>query len=259
MSVEPSKSVKSRPYGLTLAGFDPSGGAGVLADCRAFEFFGIHGAAIITALTSQGPFKVSRVEPVSSDWIADSAKVLSDQTNVVAIKIGMLANADTVKSVVRALEYWKAIPVVLDPVLDASDGTPLIDAEGAAEMQRRLFEKTMVITPNAGEAARLCGRPVTNADEATAAGEQLLEMGVQAVVVKGGHLPGPPIDTLITGEGRWVFEGERLAGRVHGTGCAFSSAIAANLALGRELPEAVLEAKKYVAELFRRENGVRDR
>lgn len=232
---------------LTFAGFDPSGGAGVLADCRAFEAHGIRGAAILTAITVQGASRISRVDGVSERVILESAKILSEECNILAIKTGMLHDAKTVGAVTRAIEFFSDAPVIVDPVLRSSSGRRLLDEDGVRVMIESLFPKAEIITPNVPEASELSTVCINDIETALKAAGQLLEMGSEQVVIKGGHLPGAPVDVLVSARGHWSFIGERINGQpMHGSGCLFSSALAAQIVKGSEMTEAVQKAKKFV-------------
>ena len=232
---------------LTFAGFDPCGGAGVLADCKAFEAHEIKGVAILTAITSQGASRISRVERVSEKSILESAKILSEEFNIPAIKTGMLHNAETVDAVIRALEFFSDASVIVDPVLRSSSGTRLLDEKGEKTMIESLFPKAAIITPNVPEATQLTALSIENVESAFRAAERLLEMGPGNVIIKGGHLQGAPVDVLVNADGRWSFEGNRIKGQpMHGTGCVFSSALTALIAKGYPVKKAVVNAKQFV-------------
>lgn len=238
---------------LALAGFDPCGGAGVLADCKTFEFYGIRGYGVITAITAQGPQSILSIHEVPASALLDSARALKKQTSVSAIKIGMLFNASTVKAVKEACDLFQSVPIVLDPVIEASDGTRLIDDEGLALMKSLLFPIAEVITPNAIEATLLTGIKVQDTKSVFDAGQALLLAGARQVVIKGGHISGAPTDTLITADGVTEFLGKRHPGKgMHGSGCVFSSALAALLGKGKSLSEAVLTAKEHTRDMIRK-------
>jgi hydroxymethylpyrimidine/phosphomethylpyrimidine kinase len=176
------------PVVLTIAGFDPSSGAGVTADVKTIAAHGCYGVACITALTVQSTSGVVRVEPVSSDIIAETLSVLAADLEVAAIKIGMLGSAKVVRAVAEFLSDSEMPNVVLDPILRSSSGAQLLDAAGAKLMRDRLVPLATVVTPNVDEAAALTGLPVGDAEEMNAAADKLHAMGAQNVVVTGGHL-----------------------------------------------------------------------
>lgn len=240
------------PVVLTIAGFDPSSGAGVTADIKTIAAHGCYGVACITAMTVQSTQGVSRVEALPARLITDTLKELSRDLEISAVKIGMLGSAEVVEAVSNFLSSGKVGSVVLDPILRSSSGARLLEPKGEKLMIQRLLPLAAAITPNLDEAAALSGLPVTTLDEMKAAALRLHQMGAANVVVTGGHLE-KAIDLLSFthpngGIENQVFKAERQRSRsTHGTGCAFASALACHLAHGRQLPEAVLLAKAYVA------------
>src|SRR5579871_1293134 len=240
------------PVVLSIAGFDPSSGAGITADIKTIAAHGCYGIACITALTVQSTQGVSGVEPLPARLVANTLRELSRDLEIAAVKIGMLGSAEVVTAVSDFVASAKIPHVVLDPILCSSSGTPLLDPKGEKLMRELLLPRASVITPNLDEAASISGLSVTNLDEMKAAAARLHELGAPNVVITGGHLE-KAIDLLsfTTPAGRIereVFRAERQRSRsTHGTGCAFASALACHLAQGRQLPEAVLLAKAYVA------------
>lgn len=239
------------PVVLTIAGFDPSSGAGITADIKTIAAHGCYGIACITALTVQSTSGVERVEPVSPDSISDTLRVLAQDIEIAAVKIGMLGSAKAVRAVAEFLAGRKIPSTVLDPILKSSSGAALIDAAGAKLLRERLLPLATVVTPNVDEAAALTGLAVADVGHMRAAAKKLHEMGAQNVVVTGGHLE-KAIDLLSFRNSHGELETElfkaerRRSNSTHGTGCAFSTAMACHLAVGRGLPEAVLLAKAYV-------------
>jgi hydroxymethylpyrimidine/phosphomethylpyrimidine kinase len=239
---------------LTIAGFDPSSGAGITADIKTISALGCYGVACITALTVQSTSGVRRVAPVDPALILETLQELSADIPIAAIHIGMLASGKVAQVVTDFLSqrFAKARPfLVLDPILKSSSGASLLDAAGTRILIEKILPQVTVLTPNVDEAASLTGLKVTNLDEMRAAAAKLHQMGAAAAVITGGHLD-KAIDLLsfTTRKGieQEVFKAERLASNsTHGTGCAFSTAIACHLALDRGLPEATLLAKTYVA------------
>ena len=240
------------PVVLTIAGFDPSSGAGITADIKTIAAHGCYGVACITALTVQSTQGVSRVEALPARLVSDTLKELSRDVEIAAVKIGMLGSAEVVAAVSEFLGSAKLGNVVLDTILRSSSGARLLESKGEKLMVERLLPLATVITPNLDEAASLSGLPVTNLEEMKAAALRLHEQGAANVVITGGHLE-KAIDLLSFthpngGIESQVFKAERQRSRsTHGTGCAFASALACHLAHGRALPEAVLLAKAYVA------------
>ena len=242
----------SPPVVLTIAGFDPSAGAGVMADIKTIAAHGCYGVACVTALTVQSTSGVRRVDPVDVSLVQETLEELASDFELAALHIGMLATADLVGGIADFLTRRRLKNIVLDPVLRSSSGAELLEEEGVASLVERLFPLAAVITPNVDEASTLTGLPVRNPEEMRAAAEVLHSMGAAAVVVTGGHLD-PAADLLSVhdsgGIGQRVFETEHQQSRsTHGTGCAFATSLACQLALGRELLEAVPLAKEYVAE-----------
>jgi hydroxymethylpyrimidine/phosphomethylpyrimidine kinase len=242
------------PVVLTIAGFDPSSGAGVTADIKTIAAHGCYGVACITAITVQSTAGVRRVEAVDASLITDTLQELTSDMPIRAVHIGMLGAAKVVRAVADFLGQRsgkaKLPNVVLDPILRSSSGADLLDAAGTKVLTEKLIPLVDVLTPNVDEAAVLTGLKVTDLDEMRAAAAKLHEMGSAAVVVTGGHLD-KAIDLLsfITKQGteQEVFKAERQrSNSTHGTGCAFATAMACHLALERGLPEAALLAKTYV-------------
>ena len=246
----------SWPVVLTVAGFDPSSGAGIAADLKTFAAHGCYGVAALTALTIQNTQGVTAVYPTEPAVLKDTIAVLLADGHVKAIKVGMLANRANAEVVSELLESNPALPSVLDPVLRSSGGVDLADAPCQEYLSRELIKRASVITPNLFEASAMTGLRVENLDAMKAAARKLAEMGARAVVVTGGHLD-KAVDVLFDSAGLEVFIGDRVKpDNTHGTGCTFSSAIAAHLALGRQLREAVVLAKAYVTEAVRKAYGV---
>src|SRR6185437_13133784 len=224
----------SPPVVLTIAGFDPSSGAGVTADIKTIAAHGCYGIAAITALTVQSTTGVWKVDPVDVKLLRDTLATLVADVKVSAVHIGTLGSGDVVSEVASFLKQSPLPNIVLDPVLAASSGAKLLDDAGLKVMLEKLFPLTTVVTPNAHEAAVLTRLNVTNIDDMKQAAGRLREMGAQNVVVTGGHLD-VAIDLLSFSDGGvQTFKSERLESNfTHGTGCAFSSSIACHLAQGR--------------------------
>lgn len=244
------------PVVLTIAGFDPSSGAGVTADIKTIASHGCYGVGCITAMTVQSTAGVRRVEAVDAGLVTETLEELTADIPIAAVRIGMLGSAKVVRAVAEFLGSRSGKPgklpnVVLDPILRSSSGAELLDAAGTRVLIEKLIPLADVITPNVDEAAVLTGLKVTDLDEMRAAAAKLHSMGVNAVVVTGGHLE-KAIDLLSfkgkDGFEEEVFKAERQrSNSTHGTGCAFATAMACHLALGRGLAEAALLAKTYVA------------
>jgi hydroxymethylpyrimidine/phosphomethylpyrimidine kinase len=239
------------PVVLSVAGFDPSAGAGIIADLKTFAAHNCYGVAAITALTVQNSQGVASVHPVDPAVLRQSILSLLADGRVKALKIGMLGNQANAKVIGEMLDANPELPAVLDPVVHSSSDYGLLDASGLEFLRRQLLSRVTVITPNIAEAAALAGIPVDNVESMKAAARKLVELGARAVVVTGGHLD-KAIDVLFDGTTLEAFAGDRIKpDNTHGTGCTFSSAVAANLALGRQLRDAVVLAKAYVVEAIR--------
>jgi hydroxymethylpyrimidine/phosphomethylpyrimidine kinase len=242
----------SWPVVLSIAGFDPCSGAGIAADIKTLAAHNCYGVAAITALTVQNTQGISSVYPTEAAVLkAMITAVLADGA-VTAVKVGMLANRANAEVVMEILASNPALPSVLDPVLRSSGATELADAACIEFVRESLIKRVSVITPNLAEAAVLTGLEVEGLEGMKVTARRLVEMGAPAVVVTGGHLD-KAIDVFFDGSEPEVFVGDHVKpDNTHGTGCTFSSAIAANLALGRHLRDAIVLAKAYVTEAIRK-------
>jgi hydroxymethylpyrimidine/phosphomethylpyrimidine kinase len=236
---------------LSIAGSDPSGGAGIQADLKTFAARGVYGMAVVTALTAQNTRGVSGVETVSPGFVADQIEAIFEDVRVDAVKIGMIADAAIARAVAGVLSAHSGVPIVLDPVMVAKGGSALLAPDAVEALTTRLLPVAAMLTPNLPEAAALLGEPVAS-DRAGMAAQatRLRALGPTSVLVKGGHLEGEGSpDVLATADGLEWFEAKRIPTRnTHGTGCTLSSAIAAELAKGASPLEAVRTAKAYLAE-----------
>ena len=242
---------------LIIAGSDSGGGAGIQADIKAVTALGGYAATAITAITVQNTLGVHGVHPLPLDLIEAQARAVLDDIGADAIKTGMLGSADVVERVAALLDTADA-PAVVDPVMIAKGGHPLLPDVAVQAARGTISERTALLTPNAPEAEALTGLAVADLDGQRRAGEALLALGARAVLMKGGHVPGETvIDLLLTPGGETLLEGERVDTRhTHGTGCTLASACAAGLAKGLPLEAAVAEAWAYVAEAIRRAPGL---
>ena len=244
------------PVVLSIAGFDPSSGAGVAADLKTFGAHGCYGVAALTALTIQNTQGVFALYPTEPAVLKETVAALLGDGRVKAVKIGMLASRANAEVVSEVLEANPALPSVLDPIIRSSSGRDLADAACQEYLREQLIKRASVITPNLFEASEMTGLRVENLEAMKAAARKLAEMGARAVVVTGGHLD-KATDVLFDGSGLEVFIGDRVKpDNTHGTGCTFSAAIAAHLAQGRQLREAVVLAKAYVTEAVRKAYSV---
>ncbi|MDJ0832204.1 MAG: bifunctional hydroxymethylpyrimidine kinase/phosphomethylpyrimidine kinase [Gammaproteobacteria bacterium] len=236
------------PVALTIAGSDSGGGAGIQADLKTFSALGVFGTSAITAVTAQNTTAVTDIHSIPLATVSAQIEAVLDDFEVGAIKIGMLASAEIIATVADAIRDFPG-PVVLDPVMVAKSGDLLIQQTAIDALRDTLIPMARVITPNLPEAATLLGlEPARTAGDAADQGEALLEQGANAVLMKGGHAKGAEcIDQLITSEASFKLTVPRIDTRsTHGTGCTFSAAIAAYLARGDTLPDAVSKAHAYL-------------
>jgi hydroxymethylpyrimidine/phosphomethylpyrimidine kinase len=241
------------PVVLSIAGHDPSSGAGITADIKTIAAQGCYGVTCITALTVQSTLGVMRVDPVEGRIITEALEHLMDDMEISAVKIGMLGSAEAAKNVAAFLKRYSMRHVVLDPIIRSSSGAELISRDGLQVMKDRILGRASVITPNIDEAAALTGLAVRTMDEMELAAMRLHEMGARNVIITGGHLD-PPHD-LVSKEGRriTILEGIKIPGQsTHGTGCAFSTSLACHLAKGHDLLAAAKVAKHHVESALRK-------
>jgi hydroxymethylpyrimidine/phosphomethylpyrimidine kinase len=234
---------------LVIAGSDSGGGAGIQADIKAITAMGGFAATAITALTAQNTLGVHGVHPVPVAFLRQQIEIVLDDLGADAVKTGMLADTTTIETVCEALAARPSrLPLVLDPVMVAKGGQALLAEAAVGTLRRRLLPMASVITPNLPEAAALAGTTIASESDMRLAAGALLALGVPAVLLKGGHLPGETvIDLLATADGTQAFAAPRIATRhTHGTGCTLASALAAGLAQGMTLHDAVARARAYV-------------
>jgi hydroxymethylpyrimidine/phosphomethylpyrimidine kinase len=236
-----------QPVALTIAGSDPSGGAGIQADLKTFHQFGVYGEAVITLLTVQNSQRVDRVECVSPELVIAQIRAVVEDIPPQAAKLGALGTAEIVEAVAaEALGF--TFPLVIDPVMISKHGAALIDEDARNAIRDKLIPRAFLLTPNLHEAEALTGLRVSNIAEMRVAAERLRDMGAAAVLVKGGHLEGSPIDLLLADDSMREIPGERVDTRhTHGTGCTYSAAITAELAKGTGIVEAVHRAKAFIS------------
>jgi hydroxymethylpyrimidine/phosphomethylpyrimidine kinase len=248
-----SKTVASPPVILSIAGYDPSSGAGITADIKTIAAHRCYAVTCVTALTVQSTQGVKRVEPVNPRTFSEMLEEIAVDFKISGVRIGMLGSSEIARSTAAFIDRQQLRNVVLDPVLMSSSGTELISRDGPQTLKQKLLPLAMVITPNIDEAAALTGMPVTNIDQMREAAAKLHRMGARNVIITGGHLD-PPIELLSIAGGQRVelFEGEKIGGRsTHGTGCAFAASLTCSLALGRNLIDATRAAKLYVENALR--------
>ena len=237
------------PVALTIAGSDSGGGAGVQADLKTFHAFGVFGTSAVTAITAQNTLGVSAVHPVPAEVVRAQIDAVAVDLCPRALKTGMLATAELVDVVAEAIATHSLRACVMDPVMVAASGHRLLEPDAEATLARRLLPRAALVTPNLHEAALLTGTEVDSLAAMRAAARHLVKMGAGAALVKGGHLPsGEAADVFWDGSGELIWRRPRIATRhVHGTGCTLSAAVAAGLARGTRLPEAVDAAIDFVA------------
>ncbi|MCK0209531.1 bifunctional hydroxymethylpyrimidine kinase/phosphomethylpyrimidine kinase [Starkeya koreensis] len=239
----------STPIAVTIAGSDSGGGAGIQADLKTFSALGVYGASVITALTAQNTLGVTGIHDVPPDFIAAQIDAVLSDLDVDAIKIGMLSRPEAIEVVAAGLERHGQSTIVLDPVMIAASGDRLLVPEAIETLRARLLPRALLITPNLPEAAALLDEaPAATLEEVRGQAERLLAFGPRAVLIKGGHGEGPQsTDVLLDSKGFFELSAARVATRnTHGTGCTLSSAIAAGLARGLKLRDAVTAAKDYL-------------
>jgi len=242
---------------LTIAGSDSGGGAGIQADLKTFAAHGVFGTSAITAITAQNTRGVTMVEPASPAIVSAQIDAVAIDLTPAATKIGMLATAAIATAVADAIVRHGLVNVVLDPVMISKSRASLLDNDAIAVLRGRLLGLAVVVTPNIPEAEALTGRTVSSLAEMREAAVALIEMGAKNAVIKGGHLQGPATDLLFDGRDFIELNADRIDSRhTHGTGCTFSSAIAARLALGDELEPAVRAAKAYVTRAIAQAPGL---
>jgi hydroxymethylpyrimidine/phosphomethylpyrimidine kinase len=244
-----NEDISTVPRALTIAGSDSGGGAGIQADLKTFSAYGVYGASAVTAVTAQNTLEVR-------DWLAMPAELVASQVDAVlgdigadAVKTGMLANASIVEAVAAQMRAHGVDKLVVDPVMIASDGRRLLEADAVAVLIRELLPLALVVTPNVPEAEALTNRTISTWDDVKGAAAQIVEMGARSVVIKGGHFDDTrnATDVFYDGHGYRDFTAIRLDTQsTHGTGCTFSAAIAAALAKGLGTADAVALAKSYV-------------
>ena len=238
----------NRPSALTIAGSDPGGGAGIQADLKTFAALGVYGFSAITEVIAQNSSQVLRVAPVSPALVAAQIEAVALERKPNAVKIGALGTASIVKAVAASIVEHKLAAPVVDPVLISSSGTRLLSKAGERALVEHIIPRARVITPNIPEAQTLTGIDIKSEADLHEAARRFVRMGARAVVIKGGHLGADvdAIDLLYDGRSFIALKAERVAVDAHGTGCAFSAAIAAYLARGRDLESAVRGAKQFV-------------
>ncbi len=237
---------------LAIAGSDPCGGAGIQADLKTFHAHGIYGLSVITAVTVQNTQKVYDVQKIRPEIVYEQITRLSEDMEIHAVKIGMIPDSQVTEAIADALRLVSC-PIVLDPVMISTSGFPLLSPDAQEILTRKFFPLAHAVTPNIPEAEVLCGKKIENVEQMKNAARKILETGVKRVVIKGGHLRGDTA-TDLTWNGTAFLElsSPKIKGKeIHGTGCIFSSALAANLVLGRDFFDAAAHARTYTQKCIR--------
>jgi hydroxymethylpyrimidine/phosphomethylpyrimidine kinase len=234
------------PVALTIAGSDPSGGAGIQADLKIFHQFGVYGEAVLTLVTVQNTSGVTRIETLAPDLVRQQLESVLPDIPPTAAKTGALGNVAVVEAIADLAKSF-LFPLVVDPVLVGKHGSRLLSLESADALKRKLLPHTFLVTPNIPEAEALTGLSIGDENAMCESAQRLLDLGCRAVLIKGGHRSGSALDILVDSEGVTRFDGKRVDTRhTHGTGCTYSAAITAGLALGHDLRQAIHRAKSFV-------------
>lgn len=246
------------PRALTIAGSDSGGGAGIQADLKTFTALGVFGTSALTAVTAQNTLGVTGVYPLTPGQVAAQLDAVLADIGTDAAKTGMLLDTPIIAAVADRLRHYGVTNLVLDPVMIAKDGHPLLLAQAQQALRELLLPLAAVVTPNLPEAEALTGLTIRTRDDMVAAARRLVEMGARAAVVKGGHLDGEAADDAFYDGGRveWLHAGRVATSHTHGTGCTFSAAICAGLARGMALRDAVHQAKAFITLAIRRAPGL---
>jgi hydroxymethylpyrimidine/phosphomethylpyrimidine kinase len=237
------------PVALSIAGSDSGAGAGIQADLKTFAAFGIYGVTVITAITAQNTLGVRAVQDVDTGIIAAQLDAVAEDFAIAALKTGMLSSAAIIETVAAGLQRHRLGSLVVDPVMVAKSGDRLLREDAVDAMRRTLLPLASVVTPNIPEAEVLAGRSIRSREDRVAAARAIMDLGANAVVIKGGHSEDDPIvDLLVDAHGIHEYRAARIVtSSTHGTGCTFSAAITAGLAAGRDLPDAVAGAREYLS------------
>lgn len=246
-----------KPVALTIAGSDPSGGAGIQADLKTFHQFGVYGEAVLTLLTVQNTVSVTAVEILDPAFVLRQLEAVLGDIPPQAAKTGALGNGPMIQAIALAAERFR-FPLIVDPVMISKHGAPLIAEEARATLAAHLMPRAFLITPNLHEASTLAGFAVSTIEAMREAALKLRAIGARSVLIKGGHLEGAAVDLLYTEDGVFhQYPGQRFdTPHTHGTGCTYSAAITACVAMGMPLPESVRRAKRFIGEAIRTNPGL---
>ena len=242
---------------LTIAGSDSGAGAGIQADLKTFAAHGVYGTTAIAAITAQNTRGVEKIFPLPSEIVAAQIDAVVKDIGAGAVKTGMLCNAEIVAIVARKIRAHRLPNVVVDPVMVATSGKLLLRKDAIAALKKKLIPLATVVTPNIPEAEELTGIDLKRAEDFKKAARRIVAMGAKSVVVKGGHRKGPAVDLFYDGKNFRELSARRIRTRnTHGTGCTFASAIAANLAKGKTIEEAVVKAKRYLTQAIEKSYSI---
>ncbi|NLJ87984.1 MAG: bifunctional hydroxymethylpyrimidine kinase/phosphomethylpyrimidine kinase [Epulopiscium sp.] len=232
---------------VTIAGSDCSGGAGIQADLKTFSAHGVFGMSVIVSVVAENTSRVIDIQDITPDIIEKQIDAIFEDIEVDAVKIGMLSKEACMKAVAKKLEEYKPKNIVIDPVMYAKNGCPLMDPNSIDSLIKFIIPHADLLTPNIPEAEKITNMKINNEEDMKVASKIIYDMGCKNVLIKGGHAIGDAIDVLYDGEEYYYYKSRRINTKnTHGTGCTFSSAITANLALGMTMPNSVNKAKKYI-------------
>jgi len=237
---------------LTIAGSDCSGGAGIQADIKTFAAHGVYGMSVIVSVVAENTARVIGVQDITAEMIEKQIDAVFEDIGADAVKVGMLSQSVCMEAVARRLREYRAQNIVVDPVMIAKNGCPLMNPDSINTLMHEILPLAYMLTPNIPEAEKISGMKIGSLEDMERAARRIGGLGVKNVLVKGGHAEGDALDVLYDGKRFYHFSTERINTKnTHGTGCTYSSAIASNLALGFSLPEAVKKAKEYVTTAIR--------
>ena len=242
----------SVPAAMTIAGSDSGAGAGIQADLKAFAAMGVYGTSVLTAITAQNTLGVTGVFELPASIIASQIDAVVTDIGADAVKTGMLSSTAVIDCVVEKLQEHSVDKLVVDPVMVAQAGSRLLNEDAVDALRERLLPMALLVTPNRWEAEVLSGQSVSDVESARRAARELVSMGARSVLVKGGHLDGPPTDVLYDGSEFTEFTAERIqTANTHGTGCTLASAMAACIAKGQTVHDAVAASKEFITGAIR--------
>lgn len=237
---------------ISIAGSDCSGGAGIQADIKTFAAHGVYGMSVVVSVVAENTFRVIDMQDIAPEIIEKQIDAIFEDIGTDAVKVGMLSQSTSMKAVAHKLREYGPQNIVIDPVMVAKNGCPLMQSDSMDTLIKEILPLADLLTPNIPEAERITGLSIQTSEDMEHAAEKIAKMGAKAVLVKGGHAKGEALDILLNGEHFTYFSEERINTKnTHGTGCTYSSAIASNLALGLDLEEAVKRAKDYVTTAIR--------